>query len=151
MPAVTPASGPVAVTGASGYVGSHVVIALMKRGYNIRACVTDQNNPDKTAHLLALNNGVYPGRLELVTANLLVEGSYDDAFAGCSAVMHLGTAMGYGGANNPRQVYDGAINGTRNVLNSVKKVGTVRRVVYTSSFAAISHPAPPGYVFTEKD
>jgi nucleoside-diphosphate-sugar epimerase len=151
MPSVTPANGPVAVTGASGYIGSHVVIALMKRGYHVRACVTDQSNPEKTDHLLKLNNGIYPGRLELVTANLLVEGSYDEAFAGCSAVMHVGTAMGYGAANNPRQVYDGAVNGTRNILNSVKKSGTVKRVVYTSSFAAIAHPAPPGYVFTEKD
>jgi nucleoside-diphosphate-sugar epimerase len=151
MPAVTSATGPVAVTGASGYIGSHVAVALIKRGYNVRACVTDQNNPDKTAHLLALNSGIYPGRLELVTANLLVEGSYDDAFAGCCAVMHVATAMGYGSANNPRQVYDGAVNGTRNILNSVKKAGTVKRVVYTSSFAAISHPAPSGYIFSEKD
>jgi nucleoside-diphosphate-sugar epimerase len=151
MASVTAVDGPVAVTGASGYSGSHVVIALMKRGYNVSACVTDQSRPDKTDHLLKLNSGVYPGRLELVTANLLVEGSYDDAFAGCTAVMHVGTAMGYGNANNPRQIYDGAVNGTTNVLNSVKKVGTVRRVVYTSSFAAIAHPAPQGYVFSEKD
>jgi nucleoside-diphosphate-sugar epimerase len=151
MPAVTAANGPVAVTGASGYIGSHVVIALIKRGYHVRACVTDQSNPDKTAHLLALNSGVYPGHLELVTANLLVEGSYDEAFAGCTAVMHVGTAMGYGNANNPRQVYDGAVIGTTNVLNSVKKAGTVRRVVYTSSFAAIAHPAQAGYVFSERD
>src|SRR5262250_3398922 len=64
MPEVTRADGPVAVTGASGYIGSHVVAALVKRGYIVRACVTDQSNPDKTAHLLALNNGSYPGRVE---------------------------------------------------------------------------------------
>lgn len=144
MPAITPANGPVAVTGASGYLGSHVVTALIKRGYRVRACVTDQSNPDKTAHLIALNNSVHPGRLELVTANLLVEGSYDEAFAGCSAVLHIGSAMGYGNVNNPRQAYDGAVNGTKNILNSVKKSATVKRVVYTSSFSAIAHPAPPG-------
>ena len=59
MPAVRSSDGPVAVTGASGYVGSHVVIALMKRGYTIHACVTDLNNPDKTKPLLALNRGDY--------------------------------------------------------------------------------------------
>jgi nucleoside-diphosphate-sugar epimerase len=151
MPKVTPANGPVAVTGASGYVGSHVVHALVKRGYRVRACVTDQSNPDKTAHLIALNSGVYPGHVELRTANLLQDGSYDEVLTGCSAVLHVGSAMGYGNANSPRQVYDGAVNGTRNILDSVKKAGSVKRVVYTSSFAAISHPAPPGYVFTEKD
>ena len=151
MPPVTSLDGPVAVTGASGYVGSNVVIALMKRGYTVRACVTNPSNPDKTEHLLALNAGQHPGRLELHAANLLEAGSYDDPFADCSAVLHVGTAMGYGGANSSRQIYDGAVDGTRNVLASVKKAGTVRRLIYTSSFAAIGHPAPAGYVYTEKD
>ena len=151
MPAVTSSDGPVAVTGASGYVGSHVVIALMKRGYTVHACVTQLNNPDKTDHLLALNGGEYPGHLELVSANLLKEGSYDTPFTDCTAVLHAGTPMGYDSANNPRQIYDGAINGTKNVLNSVKKVGTVKRFIYTSSFSAIHHPMSSGYVFTEKD
>lgn len=154
MPAVAPSSGPVAVTGASGYVGSHVVSALMKRGYRVHACVTDPSNPDKTAHLEALNDAEHPGQrgqLELFAANLLDEGSYDRPFAECSAVLHAGTAMAYGGANTSRQVYDCAVNGTRNVLDSVKRTGSVKRFVYTSSFAAIGHPAPPGYVFSEKD
>ena len=150
MPSVSKADGPVAVTGASGYIGAHVVIALMKRGYEVRACVRDMSNPDKSAFLLALNEE-HPGKLSLHQANLLDEGSYDEAFSGCSAVLHVGTAMGYGNVNNPQQVYDGAINGTKNVLGSVKRSGTVKRFVYTSSFAAIGHPAKSGYVFTEDD
>ncbi len=151
MPSITPSKAPVAVTGASGYVGSQVVAALMKRGYTVHACVTDPTNPDKTEHLSALNEAAVPGRLELFEANLLKAGSYDLPFAGCSGVLHVGTAMGYGGVNNPRQVYDGAVDGTRNVLASVRKAGSIERFVYTSSFAAIGHPAPPGYVFNEKD
>jgi nucleoside-diphosphate-sugar epimerase len=151
MPSVTPPCGPVAVTGASGYVGSQVVSALMKRGYTVHACVTDPSNPDKTEHLETLNRAGHPGHLELFAANLLEAGSYDRPFEACSAVLHVGAAMAYGGANNPRQVYDGAISGTQNVLDSVKRVGSVNRLIYTSSFAAIGHPAPPGYVFTEKD
>jgi nucleoside-diphosphate-sugar epimerase len=123
----------------------------LKRGYNVRACITDPDNPDKTVHLLALNNADYSGNVELHTANLLDNGSYDRPFAECSAILHVGTAMGYGGANNPRQVYDGAVSGTSNVLASVRKAGTVKRFIYTSSFAAIGHPAPPGYVYTEND
>ncbi|MHA2181449.1 MAG: NAD-dependent epimerase/dehydratase family protein [Promethearchaeota archaeon] len=151
MPAVTSSDGPVAVTGASGYVGSHVVIPLMKRGYTVHACVTQLDNPDKTEHLLALNSGDYSGHLELFAANLLEEGSYDTPFANCSAVLHAGTPMGYDSANNARQIYDGALNGTKNVLNSVKRVGTIKRFIYTSSFSAIHHPMKSGYVFTEKD
>ncbi|MHA2037720.1 MAG: NAD-dependent epimerase/dehydratase family protein [Promethearchaeota archaeon] len=151
MPAVRASDGPVAVTGASGYVGSHVVVALVKKGYTVHACVTQLDNPDKTEHLLALNKGDYPGHVKLFTGNLLQEGSYDTPFADCTAVLHAGTPMGYARANNPRQIYDGAINGTKNVLNSVKKVGTVKRFIYTSSFSAIHHPMKSGYVYTEKD
>jgi nucleoside-diphosphate-sugar epimerase len=151
MPSVTPSNGPVAVTGASGYIGSHVVISLMKRGYEVRACVTDSSNPIKTDHLLALNDAGHPGSVALHEANLLEEGSYDEVFAGCCAIIHVGTAMAYDNANTPTQVYEGAVRGTENVMASVRKAGTVKRFVYTSSFSAIAHPARSGYVFTEED
>ena len=151
MPPVTPTSGPVAVTGASGYVGAHTVLALLKRGYTVHACVTNPDNPEKTAHLLAMNDQGHPGSLTLHRANLLEEGSYDAPLAGCSALLHVGTAMAYGGANNPQEVYDGAVSGTDNVLRSVARTETIRRLVYTSSFAAIMNPRPPGYRYTEDD
>ena len=151
MPAVTPSDGPVAVTGASGFIGSHTVLTLLKRGYQVRACITDPSNATKTEPLLAMNDAGHPGRVTLHRANLLEEGSYDAPFAGCCAVLHVGTAMGYGGANKPQEVYDGAVGGTHNVMGSVQRAGTVKRFVYTSSFAAIAHPAASGYVFTEKD
>ena len=150
MPSVTAADGPVAVTGASGYIGAHSVIALLKRGYHVRACVTDASNPEKTEFLLALADE-HPGTVSLHEANLLEDGSYDAVFKDCCAVLHVGTPMGYGGANNPQQVYDGAINGVHNIVGSVRNSGTVKRLVYTSSFAAIGHPSPPGHRYTEAD
>lgn len=151
MPKVKPTDGPIAVTGGSGYIGSRVVIAMMKRGYEVRACLRDTKNPNKTEFLLALNKVDYPGKVELFEANLLNEGSYDEIFKNCCAVLHVGTPMGYAEANNPREIHYGAIDGTKNVLNSVKKAGTVKRFVYTSSFAAVYHPMGLDYVFTEKD
>ncbi|MHA1727901.1 MAG: NAD-dependent epimerase/dehydratase family protein [Promethearchaeota archaeon] len=146
MPAVKPSDGPVAVTGASGYIGSHAVISLVKRGYTIHACITDPNNPDKTNHLLLLNSGDYPGKVKLFTANLLEAGLYDEPFKDCCAVLHIATRWG-----NPLQVYEGAVTGTKNVLDSVRKVGTVKRVVYTSTFSAIYHKEKSGYKFTENN
>ena len=63
MPAITPTSGVdgspplVAVTGASGYIGSHVVAELLRRGYRVRAVVRDASNQAKVAHLKALPAG----------------------------------------------------------------------------------------------
>ncbi len=151
MPHVSPYNGPVAVTGASGFIGSHVVATLVGRGYQVRACITDPDNPVKADHLRAMNDDGQPGRVTLHKANLLEEGSYEAPLADCCGLFHVGTAMAYGGANNPQQVYDGAVSGTENVMRSVANAGTIKRVVYTSSFAAIMNPRPPGYVYTEKD
>jgi nucleoside-diphosphate-sugar epimerase len=151
MANVKPSDGPVAVTGGSGYIGSHCIIKLMQRGYKVRACLRDTKNPDKTEFLLALNKAGLPGNVELFEANLLNDGSYDEIFKDCCAVLHAGTPVAYANAYSPRQVYDGAINGTKNVFNSIKKSGTIKRVVYTSSFAAIVHPMKTGYVYTEND
>ena len=151
MPPISPSSGPVAVTGASGYIGSWICYDLMMQGYNVRACVRDTSNPKKVAHLQAMNE--YPilrGTLTLYQADLLVPGSYDNAFRGAAGVIHSGAAVGFN-KETPQEVYDGCFTQNEAVLSSVAKSGSVKRIVFTSSFAAVAHPAKAGYVFTEKD
>lgn len=151
MPTVNSSDGPVAVTGAAGYIGCHTVRSFMKRGYTVRACVRDPRAPDKVDHLNAMNNENHPGKVEVVRGNILESGSYDEPFSDCCAILHVGTPMLYGGKITPRECYDGMVEGIKNVLDSATKAQTVKRFVYTSSFAAIGHPAPSGYVFTEDD
>ena len=150
MKAITPANGPVTVTGASGYIGSWTVQDLMEQGYSVRACVRDIGKPDKVDHLLAMNDADLAGSVSLFAADLLQPGSYDEAFEGCSAVIHAGAAVGFN-RETPQEVYDGCFTEVRHVVESVQKAGTVQRFVFTSSFAAVGHPRPEGYVFTEKD
>ena len=149
MPAISPADGPVAVTGASGYIGSWVVRDLLGEGYRVRACVRDAARPEKVDHLLDLADG-RRGRIEIHEGDLWKRGSYDRPFADCAAVIHVAAPLGYNG-ENPQQTYDGCFVQTEHVLGSILKAGTVQRVVYTSSFAAVTYPCPGGYVFTERD
>lgn len=151
MSGISPADGPIAVTGASGYIGAWIVQDLMAAGYSVRACVRDQNNPDKVAHLSALNDDPsLRGSMALCEADLQKPGSYDEPFAGCAGVIHAGAAVGYN-RETPQEVYDGCFTENEHLVDSVKKSGSVKRFVFTSSFAAVGHPRPPGYVFTEKD
>ena len=148
--AISPADGPVAVTGSSGYIGSWIVRDLAEQGYVVRACVRDASNPNKVAHLAAMNNVGLRGSVELVEGDLFERGSYDDAFRDCSAVLHAGATVGYN-KETPQQVYDGCFTEIEHVLDSAEKSGNLSRFVFTSSFAAVGHPRPAGYVFTEKD
>ena len=151
MPSITVNDGPVAITGAAGFIGSHTVHAFLTLGYTVRACVTNMNAPEKVNHLKAMTEEGLPGRLEIVNGNILKQGSYDAPFTECAAILHVGTPMLYGGENTPRETYDGMVDGIQKVMASATKASTVKRFVYTSSFAAIGHRAPSGYVYTEDD
>ncbi|KAH8072311.1 hypothetical protein JL721_3576 [Aureococcus anophagefferens] len=114
----------VAVTGASGYIGSYVVAELLARGHSVRAAVRGCDaNPAKAAHLLALPGG---DRVTLIDGgDLSVDGSFDEAFAGADA---------------------------SNVLRSVDRAPTVQRFIHTSSIAAIQrYDKGAGHVFSEAD
>ena len=145
---IGPWDGPVAVTGSAGYIGSHLVLDLVREGYQVRACVRDATNLANTAHLAAMNR-TGPGTVTLHSCDMTVPGVYDDVFAGCSAVFHAAAEMGNLQGSTPQKVYDGGLVATEMVIDSIKKAGSVKRLVYTSSFAAVGHPAPEGHVYTE--
>ncbi|GLU10984.1 hypothetical protein SLE2022_277570 [Rubroshorea leprosula] len=105
----------VCVTGASGFIASWLVKLLLQRGYTVKATVRDPNDPKKTEHLLALEGA--KERLHLFKAELCDEGSFDS-------------------------VVDG-FNGTLNVLKSCAKVSSIKRVVLTSSMAAVANTGKP--------
>ena len=160
MPKISgPEEGPVTVTGASGYIGSHVVKNLVEAGYNVRACVRDTSRTDKISYLHAMDEKG-PGRIELYSCDLMkaTEGSYDEAFAGCSAVFHVAADIGTDptyGKPSPQNIYEGLLDATGGVLESCRKAGTIKRVVYTSSCAAVMGPGNPDrsadYIYTEDD
>ncbi|CAN1787791.1 Phenylacetaldehyde reductase [Linum perenne] len=126
----------VCVTGASGYIASWLVKLLLQRGYTVKATVRDPNNPKKTQHLLALDGA--KERLNLFKADLLDEGSFDNVVEGCEGVFHTASPF-YLNATDPQaELVDPAVKGTLNVLRSCAKVPSIKRVVITSSMAAVA-------------
>lgn len=139
------------VTGASGFIGSHLVRELLERGYTVRATVRDASDEKKTAHLTRLAAGL-PGVLELHSADLTEPGSFDAAVAGCQHVHHVASAV-YMQAKDPqREIVDPAVQGTENLLCAIDRAGTVEALSVTSSLAAVGDVAPrPGHTYTEAD
>jgi hypothetical protein len=81
-----PDGGIVAVTGASGYIGSHIVTQLLDGGYRVRACVRDDTSP-KCSFLRAMPQCV-TGRLTLHSCDITVPGVFDDVLEGAHGVVH---------------------------------------------------------------
>ncbi|KAF2293466.1 hypothetical protein GH714_002032 [Hevea brasiliensis] len=128
----------VCVTGGSGYIASWLFKFLLERGYTVKATVRDPNDPKKTAHLLALEGA--KERLRLLKADLLEEGSFDAAVYGCEAVFHTASPVSLQANADPQvELVDPAVKGTLNVLRSCAKVPSIKRVIVTSSFAAVPY------------
>ena len=124
------------VTGGTGYVGSWVVKRLLEKGYDVRLTVRNKNKTEKFQHLEAIAAET-PGTMSIWEGDLLQEGSYDEAAAGCELVVHMASPFFLSFEDAQRDLVDPAVKGTQNVLNAATKSGTVRKVVLTSSVAAI--------------
>jgi nucleoside-diphosphate-sugar epimerase len=161
MRAISPNLGPVAVTGCSGFIGGHVVNELSALGYEVRACLRDSSSwrgRDCIQYLSGLAN------VEVIDGcDLFEPRSYDDAFLGCSAVFHAAAVLGNSAAGNSQphgsgdpqiDVYQGGVAGTQNIINSINSTPSVRRLIYTSSIAAVvdrQRHLAQGYEWTEVD
>lgn len=139
----------VTVTGAAGFVGSHLVAELLTAGYRVRGTVRRRDRAEELQHLTALPGATE--RLELVEADLLVPGSFDAAVSGVDGVFHTASPFFLAVKDPQRDLVDPALAGTLNVLRSCAAAPGIRRVVLTSSIAAVTDEPRSDYVFSEKD
>jgi len=127
---------PILVTGGSGYIASWIIKLLLDKGHTVHATVRSVNAPEAMGHLHTIAEGS-SGKLVLFEADLLKDGSFDAAMQGCELVMHTASVWSIDPKLDADSFIKPALEGTRNVLNSVQKTNTVKRVVLTSSAAAI--------------
>lgn len=121
------------MTGASGFVGSHVLRALLDAGYNVRAMVRGGKLPPQVNWIVKNDE---PG-LELVDGDMLATGKLVHAIDGCRYVVH--TAALYSFAPRDRaQIHAVNVVGTEGLMTAAYVAG-VERVVLTSSSATIGH------------
>jgi len=140
---------PVLVTGASGYVGSEVVVALLAAGHPVRATV---RSPAREAELreAVRRSGVDDGEVEVVFADLTTDDGWAAALSGCEEVHHVASPIPFVQPEDPDDLIVPAREGTVRVLRAARDAGA-RRVVLTSSFAAVGYWPKPGAEFTEDD
>ncbi|KAJ7946957.1 tetraketide alpha-pyrone reductase 1 [Quillaja saponaria] len=127
--------GRVCVTGASGFLAAWLIKRLLLSGYHVTGTVRDPGNEMKLAHLWRLEGA--RERLKLVRADLMEEGSFDNAIMGCHGVFHTASPVLKPSSDPKAEILEPAIQGTLNVLRSCKKNPSLHRVVLTSSSSTV--------------
>lgn len=124
------------VTGASGFVGSHTVRALLDAGHRPRALVRD---PGRTTEVLR-SVGVAAEDVELVPGDMLDADAVSEAIGGCDAAIHAAAAIGVtGGAGD---LIEANLRGTRNVVGGAVARG-LAPVIHVSTVAVFVPPSGP--------
>ncbi|GAA5897505.1 hypothetical protein JCM5296_001145 [Sporobolomyces johnsonii] len=141
----------VLVTALSGYIGSACGLAFLRAGYRVRGTLRRQAQADAWI-------GKYPEWRDDVEFAIVEDmgraGSYDEACRGVWGVCHVASPFCFGYTDNERDMLLPAIRGTTEILQAAHGAGTVRKVVITSSFAALQDyhaGAHAGHVYTEDD
>ena len=127
----------VLLTGGTGFVGSHTVPALLRRGHEPRLLVRDEG---RAAAALG-RHGVDPGDVEIVVGDVLDRASVDTAVDGCEAVVHAAATIGITGPGGG-SIHDQNVGGTRNVIEAAL-AASCDPVVHVSSVAVFVPPKEP--------
>jgi nucleoside-diphosphate-sugar epimerase len=127
---------PVMVTGANGYVATWLVKKLLDEGMTVHAAVRDPKNVKKIEHLIeaAANS---KGEIKFCKRHLNSPGSYTEAMEGCELIYHTASPFSMEVKNPLKELIEPAVNGTENVILSANETPSVKRIVVTSSCAAI--------------
>jgi len=141
----------VLVTGGSGFIGSYCILQLLRSGYRVRATVrTLAREPEVRA--LLKSGGAEPGdMLSFVAADLKSDTGWPEAVSGCTYVLHVASPLSAGVPKHEDDLIIPARDGALRLLRAARDA-SVRRVVLTSSFAAIGYGHPGHHpIFSELD
>lgn len=141
----------VLVTGGSGFIAGHCILALLDQGYLVRATVRSLERERAVRDVLANAGMTHAESLSFVAADLLSDDGWADAMEGCDYVLHVASPVHPGHVENENDLIVPAREGTLRVLRAARDAG-VKRLVLTSAFHAVGWGHPhDGHVFTEED
>ena len=139
----------VLVTGGSGYLGTQLIAALLSEGREVRATVRSLSGEARVR--AAVRRGdVDDTDLELVEADLTSDDGWPNALEGVDEVHHVASPIPAAQPKDADELIVPARNGTLRVLRAARDVGA-RRVVLTSSFAAVGYSPKPVRDYNEAD
>jgi nucleoside-diphosphate-sugar epimerase len=128
----------VLVTGGTGFIGSHSILQLLNAGHHVRTTVRDLERESDVRAMLKTGGVDAGSRLSFVAADLEKDAGWKEAVAGCEYVLHVASPFPSGVPKDENELIVPAREGALRVLRASRDAG-VKRVVLTSSFAAIGY------------
>lgn len=141
----------VLVTGGTGFVGAHCIIQLLQAGYRVRTTVRNLAREDEVRQMLRVGGVEAGDNLSFAQADLTSDAGWPEAVAGCSYVLHVASPFPPAIPQHEDELIVPAREGALRVLRAARDA-QVKRVVLTSSFAAIGYgQKPKNRPFNEED
>jgi nucleoside-diphosphate-sugar epimerase len=141
----------VLVTGGTGFIGIYCILRLLKEGYAVKTTLRSLNRKEEVIALLQEAGINSFENLSFIEADLTNDLNWNQAVEGCTYVLHVASPFPAGEPEDANELIIPARDGALRVLKAARDAG-VKRVVLTSSFAAIGYSKDPkGHVFTELD
>ena len=141
----------VLVTGGTGFLGSWCIVKLLAAGHEVATTVRSLAREDDVRDMVEAGGQDRDGDITFHQADLLGDAGWADAVRGCDVVLHVASPFGGSAPQSEADLIGAARDGTLRVLRAARGAG-VRRVVLTSSFAAIGYGHPDQETaFTEAD
>ncbi len=132
----------VLVTGATGYIATHTILALIENGYSVRGTVRSLAHGQDLVERLS-GYAEKPISFELAEADLSKDEGWKEAMDGIDYVLHLASPAPLILPDNDNLIVEPARDGTVRVLEAARDSMSVKRVVITSSVTAITHGCGP--------
>ncbi len=136
-----PSTRTVLVTGGSGFIGAHCILQLLNAGYLVRTTVRNLAREGEVCAMLRVGGVEAGDRLSFAAADLEKDAGWAEAVAGCEFVLHVASPFPASVPKHEDELIVPAREGALRVLRAARDAG-VRRVVLTSSFAAIGYGRP---------
>ena len=139
------------VTGGSGFIASHCILQLLSAGHTVRTTVRNLNREADVRATLKRGGAETDGSLSFIAADLESDAGWAEAAAGCEYVLHVASPFPATVPKDENELITPAREGALRVLRASREAG-VRRMVLTSSFAAIGYGhKPQAEPFNEND
>jgi nucleoside-diphosphate-sugar epimerase len=139
------------VTGGSGFIGSHTILQLLAAGHQVRTTIRNLKREADVRAMLKEGGAQAGDRLSFVAADLTNDAGWPEAVSGCDYVLHVASPLPERVPKDENELIIPAREGALRVLRASRDAG-VKRVVLTSSFAAIGYGHKQrSEPFTERD